>query len=176
MLSITQNFLRSPILITSRYKLDWNCLKTFSCVKLNDLDDEAIKQVLTANHLPMAEGRLLQTLRRPMFLALFSGLKDTEGINTPGEILRENHSWLLSKVSPELQGEEYAEQHRNALAYIPKLATLTKAIVFNTKEIENDIKAFLPDAMPVDTFFRIVVSTGLLKLTGPDSYNGGVTI
>ena len=162
------------ILITSRYKLDWNCLKTFSCVKLNDLDDEVIKEVLVSKHFPMAEGRLLQTLRRPMWLALYSGLKDIEGINTPGEILHEHHNWLLSKVSSDLQGEKYTEQYRNALAYISKLATLTKAIVFNIKDIEDEIKAFLPETLQVDTFLRIVISSGLIKLIGPDSYNGGV--
>ena len=161
------------ILITSRYKLDWNCLKTFSCVKLNDLDDGAIKEVLASKHLPMAEGRLLQTLRRPMWLALYSGLKDIEGINAPGEILREHHSWLLSKVSSDFQGEKYAEQYHNALAYISKLATLSKAIVFNTKDIESNLMSFLPEALPADAFLRIVVSSGLIKFIGPDPQNGG---
>ena len=162
------------MLITSRYKLEWNCLKSFSCVKLNELDDETIKQVLAKERLPMAEGRLLQTLRRPMWLTLYSGLKNVKGINTPGEILREHHNWLLSKVSSDLQGEEYTDQYHNALEYISKLANLAKSTVFNTKDIDNDIQAFLPNTLPFDTFLRIAVSSGLLKLIGPDSLNGGV--
>lgn len=161
------------ILITSRYKLEWNCLKTFSCVKLYDLDDKVIQEVLASKHLPIAEGRLLETLRRPMWLALYSGLKNIAGINTPGEILCKHHNWLLSKVSADLQGEEYTEQHRNALAYIPKLANLTKGIVFNIKDIENDVKAFLPQTLPIDVFQRIAVSSGLIKIIGPDPHNGG---
>lgn len=166
--------LNCRIIITSRYKLEWDCLKSFSLVKLNELDDEIIQKALTAKKLPMVKGRLLETLRRPMLLALYLGIRNVEGVNTQGEILKEHHEYLLSKVAEDIQGREYVKNYRVTLGYIHRLAALTNSMIFNETDIPVGDNTFLPDRQSRDIFLNICVSVGLLKALDTDTHRGGM--
>lgn len=162
------------MLITSRYKLEWKCLKAFSCVRINELSDAQIENALSKKGLPMAEGRLLQTLRRPMWLALYLGIENVDGINTPGEILREHHKWLLSKVAEDVQGAKYTKRYTNALDNFHRLAATTKTVVFNDEDIPFGEKSFFPDNDAREDFLMIGTATGLLKHLGNDPHRKGI--
>lgn len=130
------------VLITSRN--DWGddeTKKLFSTAELMPLNDDLIIKKLHDKVLGAPSARLLETLRRPMFLAMYLKLKITDQkVETPGQILREHHNYLIEAFK--------TSHHCDALEcfklvvqqILPKVASSINSMMCDSEQIYEVVK------------------------------------
>lgn len=161
------------IILTSRRELNREIWEDFSVVTLERFSEEKINQILRDRGFPEAAGRLLTTLDRPMFLALYLGLgNDAKGLQLPGELFLAHHKWIKKMFSVDKHGPAYHKQGDRLLGNaLPKLATQTNAIVFSGSDVaeifeDKTVRCDPDEALP------ILCETGIIIDEGYDEYEG----
>ena len=139
-------FKNVTVIITSRN--DWGddeTKKLFSTAETMPLNDDLIIQKLREKELGSPSARLLETLRRPMFLAMYLKLKITDQkVETPGQILQEHHKHLLAAYETGHHGDEWKTIVTTALDKIlPQLSSQIKKMRFSEEELGNILSTLL---------------------------------
>ena len=122
------------VIITSRN--DWGddeTKKLFSTAELIPLNDDLILRKLQENNLGSPSARLLETLRRPMFLALYLRIKITDSaVETAGQILLAHHKHLFDAYKTGHHGEDMEALFLLLIhEMFPQVATSINGMRFN---------------------------------------------
>lgn len=133
------------IIITSRN--DWGddeTKKLFSTAELMSLNDDLILRKLQENNLGSPSARLLETLRRPMFLTLYLKLKIVDKIvETPGQILEIHHQYLIDAYKAGHHGEDMEGLFLLLIhEMFPQVATSVNSMRFNLDKITAAVESF----------------------------------
>ena len=145
------------VLITSRN--DWGDAETkklFSTAELMPLNDDLILRKLQENNLNSPSARLLETLQRPMFLALYLRIKITDNaVETPGQILFAHHKHLISSYKTGHHGSDTEERFKLVVDYIlPRLATEINSLQFDYNKLYDAAEVIYADAVVHNRRFK----------------------
>ena len=157
---------RVNVLLTSRNELGdgWSeTKKWFKTAKLLPLDDELIIKKLREKQLCSPSQRLLKTLRRPMFLAMFLGLKITDRqVETPGQILHAYHKYLVESFERYHHADEQELFKLIIQQILPKVASGINSMMCDSEQIYEVIEGI---HFKSAKFRGIVDSFGTNRLT-----------
>ncbi len=157
---------RVNVLLTSRNNLGdgWDDVKKlFHVAELKSLDDGLVIKKLHKAERRSPSRKLLETLRRPMFLAMYLQLEITEKkVETPGQILYEHHKHLANAYKTGHHGRDIEARFEFILGYIlPRLATTINKLAFNYNELYDVAELIYADAVAVNRRFKKLKSNDM---------------
>ena len=138
------------VLITSRNDLGdgWALIKKrFITAQLEPLADDRIRAKLEKKGLMPPSRRLLETLRRPMFLAMYLRLKITDReVETPGQILCAHHEYLKGSFREGCHENGWESAVDLVMdGILPELATAVDRMVFDRQDVFSCVDAHSSD-------------------------------
>ena len=132
------------VVVTSRNDLGdgWGeTKKWFSTAELMPLNDDLIIKKLQKKELTPPSKRLLETLRRPMFLAMYLRLRITnEQVKTPGQILYEHHNYLIEVFKKVFHSDELVLLKLVLQQILPKIASSINSMMCDSEQIYGVVR------------------------------------
>lgn len=128
------------VIITSRNNWgDDETKKLFSIAELMPLNDDLVLRKLQENGLGSPSARLMETLHRPMFLALYLQIKITDNaVETPGQILLAHHKYLIDAYKTGHHGEDWELVFELILNdFLPNFVTAIDRLAFEANDARD---------------------------------------